>query len=74
MTTQARQVVAAAVISAIDRAGHTPQWLAERSGIAPRALQEMLSLRRDFTIVDLGDIAAALGIPVSELVPGRSVR
>ena len=74
MTTESRQAVASAVISAIGHAGRTPQWLAERSGIAPRALQEMLSLRRDFTVVDLGDIADALGISVSELVPGRSVR
>lgn len=55
--------------SELARAGRTPQWLSEQTGIAPHLLQEKLDMQLDLTVADLSDIADALDISVTRLVP-----
>ena len=62
-------MIASRVSDELVASGRTPQWLAEQAGISAKALRSKLAMRADFTVVDLADIAHALGIPVSELVP-----
>jgi hypothetical protein len=62
-------MVASAVASALTRAARSTGWLASRSGIGHAALQRKLAAESDFTVAELADIAAALGIPVADLVP-----
>lgn len=68
MTTEVRRTIALSVAAQLSRAGRSPQWLAGASGIELGDLLDKLALRRDFTVTDLGDIAAALGISATELV------
>lgn len=69
MTTDVQRLVAATVASALARTGRSTRWLAARSGIDHETLERKLVLRADFTVADLSDIAAALGMPVTELAP-----
>ena len=64
-----QRLVAATVASALARTGRSTRWLAARSGIDHETLERKLVLRADFTVADLSDIAAALGMPVTELAP-----
>lgn len=50
-------------------AGRDRRWIAAHAGIAPGTLDLSLGLRRDFTVGELADIAAALDIPVERLAP-----
>jgi hypothetical protein len=69
MTTDLELAMARRVVSALEERGHTVPWLAEASGIPLPRLEDLLYLRSGFTVTDLGDIAAALGVPVAALVP-----
>lgn len=69
MTTEVRRAVAAAVATELARQGRDATWLAARSGVPSRDLEQKLGLKRDFTITDLSAIAAALDIEVARLVP-----
>lgn len=62
-------MVAFTVASALARTGRSTRWLASRSGIGHEALERKLALLVDFTVTDLSDIAAALDVPVVDLIP-----
>ena len=51
-------------------AGMSFSRLSELSGVDPAALADLLDGEEDFTVVDLAGIAAALGIPITALLPG----
>ncbi|MFF3029337.1 hypothetical protein [Microbacterium sp. NPDC057944] len=72
MTTEVRRKVADAVRSALAASGHTERWLAARASIDRDDLRDKLTLRTDFTVTDLADIAVALGIPIATLFPQPS--
>lgn len=67
-----RRKVADAVRSALAASGHTERWLAARASIDRDDLRDKLTLRTDFTVTDLADIAVALGIPIGTLFPQSS--
>lgn len=62
-------MVASAVLSELARAGRTPQWLSEKTGIASHILEAKLAMQVDLTVSDLADIADALDLPVARLMP-----
>jgi transcriptional regulator with XRE-family HTH domain len=62
-------VVAAAVISQLRTAERSIDWLADETGLSPVALRQKLSGGADFTVADLAEVAAALGISPTTLVP-----
>ncbi len=64
-------MVASAVDAALTNSGHTAQWLAQHSGMERQALTSRLRGDADFTMVDLANIAAALGVPVGSLTPSE---
>lgn len=61
--------MASAVEAALGRSGHTEGWLAERSGMERIALSARLRGDEEFTVVDVANIAAALGVSVGSLTP-----
>lgn len=65
----ASHLVASAIASELERAERSVGWLSDRSGIDREVLASKLQHHEDFTMVDLSDIAAALGVPVSALAP-----
>lgn len=72
MGTDLRHVLALSVDAARMHAGVTRTDLSLRSGIAPGALADLLDGREDFTLVDLLDIATALDIAVTALLPAST--
>ncbi|MCA1671671.1 MAG: ImmA/IrrE family metallo-endopeptidase, partial [Actinobacteria bacterium] len=73
-----KQVLAARVRAAADRAGLRHSDLAERVGLSPPALSRALSGQRDFRSLELALIAEELGVSVESLTsekptPGQSV-
>ncbi|OAN40778.1 hypothetical protein A4X16_12690 [Microbacterium sp. H83] len=62
-------MVASAVAAALTRAGRTPEWLAAQTSLSLDSLRRRLDADHDFTITDLAEIAAALDVPVSALLP-----
>lgn len=70
MGTELRRLLASEVDGARFHAGVSFADLSARSGIGPDALGDLLDGREDFTVVDLAQIAAVLGIPVTALLPG----
>ena len=65
----ASHLVASAVVSELERADRSVEWLSVSTGIDREVLASKLHLHEDFTMVDLSDIATALGISVSALAP-----
>lgn len=61
--------MASTVEAARLHAGVSLDRLADRSGISARRLHDLFDARLDFTMVDLARIAAALDIPVTDLLP-----
>lgn len=59
------------VASALSQAGRSTRWLAAASGIELGELESRLAARSDFTVTEIGDIAAALGITGADLIPPR---
>jgi transcriptional regulator with XRE-family HTH domain len=45
------------------------RWLSARSGIELGTLERVLTGERDVTVIELADIARALGVPVARLTP-----
>ncbi|WAA65091.1 helix-turn-helix domain-containing protein [Microbacterium oxydans] len=72
MGTELRRMLASEVDGARIHAGVSFLQLADRSGIAPAALADLLDGREDFTVVDLAGIAAAIGVPVTTLLPAST--
>jgi hypothetical protein len=70
MGTELRHLLAVEVEGARLHAGVSSAWLIEHSGIDPEAFAALMEERVDFTVVDLGLIAAALDIPITALLPG----
>ncbi len=62
-----KQVLAARVRAAIDRAGLRYSDLAQRVGLSPSALSRALSGQRDFRSLELALIAEELGVSVESL-------
>lgn len=62
-------LVASAIVSELERAERSVEWLAGRTDIDPDVLVAKLAHREDLTVVDLAKIAAALDIPVAALAP-----
>ncbi len=56
------------------RRQRSSEWLAVKAGIDVQELDEKLRLSRDFTVTDLAQIAAALRIDVSSLLPATFPR
>lgn len=54
------------------QAGVTFSELSQRSGIAEDDLGRLLDGRADFTVVDLVEIAAVLGVTVTALLPASA--
>ncbi|MBO9625278.1 MAG: hypothetical protein J7484_02765 [Microbacterium sp.] len=69
MKTEVRRELALSVASALARSDRSVTWLAATSGIPEPRLRRALAAERDFTLTDLGDVAAALGIRVVDLLP-----
>jgi len=69
VTTQVRRLVAGAIDSALGERGRDARWLSARSGIEVGALEDVLAGERDVTVIELADIARALGVPVARLAP-----
>lgn len=69
VTTDVRRVVALAVAYEILRAGRTTEWLSERIGMPAHQLRKKLAMQLDFTVADLGEIADALDVTPSQLMP-----
>ncbi len=69
MGTELRHLMASAVEAARLHAGVSFIELSEQTGIAPAALGDLLEERADFTMEDVAGIAAALGVPVTRLLP-----
>lgn len=61
--------MADAILSALDERGRDARWLAARSGIELGNLERVLSGEHDVTVIELADIARALGVPVARLAP-----
>ena len=66
--------IASNILKAIkDKGGYTQEALAQELGISyttlRRSLEQHRNDRRSFTILELGKIAAVLGIPPSALLP-----
>lgn len=64
--------MASAVISELATADRSVDWLARQTRMSQPALRQKLAGGTDFTVADLAEIAAALGIPPSRLVPPSS--
>lgn len=62
-------MVALTVAYEIVRAARTTEWLAERIGMPVPELRKKLAMQLDFTVADLAEIAHALDITASQLVP-----
>jgi hypothetical protein len=62
-------LVASAVVSELEQADRSVEWLSASTGIDREVLASKLHLHEDFTMADLSDIATALGISVSALAP-----
>lgn len=69
MTTDSRRVVASAVAARLECHGGGLDWLAAQTGTPVRTLRSRLGARSDFTVTELADVAAALGISPTLLVP-----
>ncbi|WP_156153192.1 hypothetical protein [Microbacterium oxydans] len=69
MKTDVGQVVASAVISQLVTAERSIDWLAAEMRISRSALRQKLFGGADFTVSDLAEVAAALGISPTVLVP-----
>ena len=76
MGTKERHLVASAIEAEMQRADRSVRWVSSRSGMDRSVLASKLEEREDFTMVDLANIAAALGVPVAALTPsaGPSLR
>ncbi len=76
MGTKERHLVASAIVTEMQRADRSVRWVSDRSGVDRAVLASKLEEREDFTMVDLANIAAALGVPVAALTPsaGSSLR
>lgn len=72
MGTELRHLLASEVDGARFHAGVSFAELANRSGIGPDVLGDLLDGREDFTVVDLARIAEVLGVPVTSLLPGAT--
>ncbi|KJQ54447.1 hypothetical protein RS85_01599 [Microbacterium sp. SA39] len=59
--------------SELRRSRRTVGWLSEQSGIEVPLLAAKLREDEDFTIADLANIAPALDVPVSSLMPDDRV-
>ncbi|WP_223628255.1 XRE family transcriptional regulator [Microbacterium sp. EST19A] len=68
--------MASAIVTEMQRADRSVRWVSDRSGVDRAVLASKLEEREDFTMVDLANIAAALGVPVAALTPsaGSSLR
>lgn len=51
------------------RIGRDMQWLSEQTGLALVVLRRRIEGEADFSVADLGAIAAALDISVARLTP-----
>lgn len=71
MGANSSHLVAYAISSRLRAAERSVDWLSDRTGIDKHALRAKLAGRGDLTIVDLADIAAALGVPVAALTPSE---
>ncbi|WP_431807399.1 helix-turn-helix domain-containing protein [Microbacterium paraoxydans] len=69
MGTELRHLMASTVETARLHAGVSLVQLAELAGLSPRRVHDLLDGRVEFTMVDLARIAAALDIPVTDLLP-----
>ncbi len=69
MGTNERHLVASAIVTEIRRSDRSVRWVSFRSGLDCDDLVSKLEEHEDFTMVDLANIAAALGVPVSALTP-----
>lgn len=69
MGTNERHLVASAIVTAIRRSDRSVRWVSYQSGLDCDDLVAKLEEHEDFTVVDLANIAAALGVPVSALTP-----
>ncbi|WP_067201578.1 hypothetical protein [Microbacterium sp. XT11] len=69
MTTELELAVARSIVSALSTRQRTVSWLAEEAGIPLTRLTELLDGKGGFTVADLGDLAAALDVAVTDLVP-----
>lgn len=62
-------MVASAIDTYLASRGRSLSWLAAQSGMPYSTLRGKHSGRSDFTVTDLAEIAAALGISPGALVP-----
>ena len=69
MGTNERHLVASAIASEMQRAERSVRWVADSAGIDRAVLASKLAEREDFTMVDLANIAGALGVPAAALTP-----
>lgn len=68
-----RNEIAAEMRAAVSRSGVSRRDLAERVGMVPDTLYRKLRAERSFTIEELLDLAAALGVAPSALLPRTEV-
>ncbi|KNY06292.1 hypothetical protein AKH00_10970 [Microbacterium sp. GCS4] len=61
--------MAGAIDSALAERERDVRWLSVRSGIELGTLESVLAGERDVTVIELADIAQALGVAVARLAP-----
>ena len=67
-TDQAARMIGDNLLSETARQGHSKSWLAEQADLTPAELDEALTSGR-VLVTDLWQMATALGVPVSSLMP-----
>lgn len=65
-------LIAERIIRTLNASHRTVAWLSRESGISSQRLHRRLSGRTGFTLTELGCVAMALGVRVSEMVPETS--
>ncbi|MDK9351157.1 hypothetical protein [Propionibacterium freudenreichii] len=67
-------LVAERITDSLNASHRTVAWLSRESGISSPQLHRRLSGLTGFTLTELGCVAMALGVRVSEMVPETSAR
>lgn len=71
MSQTTAEYVAAEVRAELGRQGHTSKWLAEQTGRSEVWASRHLRNAAEWSVDDLMDIADALDIPATQLLPVR---